>query len=149
MNAQITGTMRAVAVPLDSAHGLIGNVQAGDHVDVIAGFNVEPINRKGQPVQGGVARPVTKTIIQDALVLSVPSQTSSGLSGSASTTTSNVVLELNQDQAAEVAFSVDNGKVWLSLVPQSGAKEGPPPFVTLETLLFGLKPIAAQNSFRG
>jgi Flp pilus assembly protein CpaB len=149
LNAQITGTMRAVAVPLDSAHGLIGNVQAGDHVDVIAGFNVEPINRKGQPVQGGVARPVTKTIIQDALVLSVPTQTSSGLSGSASTTTSNVVLELNQDQAAEVTFSVDNGKVWLSLVPQSGAKEGPPPFVTLETLLFGLKPIAAQNSFRG
>ena len=33
---------RAMTIPLDSAHGMIGNVQAGDHVDVLAGFEVQP-----------------------------------------------------------------------------------------------------------
>src|SRR4051812_10068380 len=33
---------RAVTIPLDSAHGMLANVQAGDHVDVLAGFDVDP-----------------------------------------------------------------------------------------------------------
>ena len=37
---RITGDERAISVPIDSAHGLIGQVRAGDHVDVYVGLNV-------------------------------------------------------------------------------------------------------------
>src|SRR5438552_7106074 len=39
---KITSRERAMTIPLDSAHGMIGDVTAGDHVDVLGGFNVEP-----------------------------------------------------------------------------------------------------------
>jgi Flp pilus assembly protein CpaB len=147
LNYQITGTQRAVAIPLDSAHGLIGLVHTGDHVDVMAGFNVVPIARNGVPTtNSGQPRPVLKRIIQNALVLSAPSSTPSGIGAG---TSSNVVLRLSDSQAADVAFAVDNGKVWLTLRPQSGGKQTTPGIVTIETELLGIKPITALRSFGG
>src|SRR5215831_10844480 len=43
----LTKAERLISIPLDSAHGLIGTVQAGDHVDVFAGFNVLPLGPGG------------------------------------------------------------------------------------------------------
>ena len=39
LRGQLKGNQRAIAVPLDSAHGIVGEVRTGDHVDVLAGFN--------------------------------------------------------------------------------------------------------------
>ncbi|HEX5469325.1 MAG TPA: Flp pilus assembly protein CpaB [Gaiellaceae bacterium] len=146
---RITGDQRAVAVPLDEAHGLIGHVRAGDHVDVLAGFNVQRVDRNGVPISnGGAARPVLKRIIEDVLVLDVPEETSSGFGGNR--TDANVVLRLDESQAADLAFASDNGKVWFSLRPQSGAEAAAnPPFVTLETLLLGVKSVTIVRSFGG
>src|SRR5436190_10756328 len=47
---EVTGLQRAISIPLDSAHGMIGEVKAGDHVDVLAGFNKENGAGSGQPV---------------------------------------------------------------------------------------------------
>jgi len=38
---RLRGFDRAIAVPLDEAHGMIGNVRAGDHVDVLAGIGLQ------------------------------------------------------------------------------------------------------------
>src|SRR3989442_8438870 len=38
---KLAANQRAVSVPVDSGHGLIGDVHPGDHVDVYAGFLVE------------------------------------------------------------------------------------------------------------
>lgn len=145
---RITADQRAVSVPLDEAHGLIGQVRPGDHVDILGGFNVVRIDRNGTPVQqGGAARPVLKLLMENILVLEVPTGQGGGLGTGAKE--GNVVLRLTDRQAAELAFASDNGKIWLSLRPQSGAQPAEPSFVTLETLLLGVKPVTVVKSFGG
>jgi Flp pilus assembly protein CpaB len=145
---RITGDQRAVSIPLDEAHGLIGHVRAGDHVDILGGFNIVRIDRKGVPFQqGGSARPVLKLLMENILVLEVPTDAGGGLGGGSKE--ANVVLRLSDQQAAELAFASDNGKIWFSLRPQSGGQPAAPSFVTLETLLLGVKPITVLRSFGG
>jgi Flp pilus assembly protein CpaB len=137
---KLTGTKRAITIPLDSAHGMIGDVQAGDHVDVLAGFNVQP-DGAARP------RPVLKTLLQDVLVLQAPTTAKS--SGLSSGKTQNVVLRTSDEEAAKIAFSSDNGKVWIVLRPKAAAEQSKPTFETLETLLFGVKPLNARKRVRG
>jgi Flp pilus assembly protein CpaB len=139
VTAAVSGYERAISVPLDSAHGLVGYVQAGDHVDVMAGFNVIGNDGKQHPIQ--------KTIMQNILVLDAPS--SSGSSGlGASSQTQNVVLQMTDEQASDLAFSSDNGKVWLILRGGAGSLQHQEQVVTLDTLLFGVPPVAITNAFR-
>jgi Flp pilus assembly protein CpaB len=129
---------RAVTVPLDTAHGMIGQVQAGDRVDVFAGFQVQP-DGSGRP------RPVLRVLLQDVEVLKAPS--ASGKSGglSSSNQTQNVVLRVKEKDAPQLAFSSDNGKVWISLRPQAGASQDKPSLITLDRLLLGLDPIPVDR----
>jgi Flp pilus assembly protein CpaB len=145
---KISADQRAVSIPLDTAHGLIGHVRAGDHVDILGGFNIARVDRNGTPMQsGGAARPVLKLLMEDILVLTVPAEAAGGIGGGGRDAT--FVLRLTDQQAAELAFASDNGKIWFSLRPQSGAKAAAPSFVTLETLLLGVKPVTVVKSFGG
>lgn len=126
VKGSLTGSDRAVAIPVDSARGLVGDVSAGDRVDVLASFSVE--RGDGRP------RPVTRMLLQDALVLKADA------AGSASES-SKVVVRADDRQAAVVAFAVDNGKMWVMLRPPSRAEQSRPALVTVETLLTGLKPL--------
>ena len=136
----LTDEERIVSVPLDAAHGLIGQAQEGDHVDIYAGFNVIPLGADGRPLNGGTARPVLRRIMSDIPVVQMDGE------GSKAT---NVSLRVNDEQAAQLAFASDNGKVWLSLRPAVGAKESKPGIVTVETLLLGVRPITAVRSLGG
>jgi Flp pilus assembly protein CpaB len=131
---------RAVTIPLDTAHGMIGQVQAGDRVDVFAGFQVQPEGAGGRP------RAVLRVLLQDVEVLKAPS--AGGKSGgglTSSSQTQNVVLRVKEKDAPQLAFSSDNGKVWISLRPQAGAKQDKPSLVTLDRLLLGLEPIPVDR----
>jgi Flp pilus assembly protein CpaB len=141
--SELTGVQRIVAIPLDAAHGLIGEVAAGNHVDVYAGFSVIPLNPDGTPIAGAQSRPVLRRIVTDVPVVSVGTK-----NGALGSTTTKVLLKLTDKQAADLAFSSDNGKVWLSLRPGAGAESSPPEIVTLETVLFGVRPIAVLNTLR-
>jgi Flp pilus assembly protein CpaB len=46
---RLRGFNRAIAVPLDESHGMIGNVKAGDRVDVLAGLGLQPAGGVGGP----------------------------------------------------------------------------------------------------
>lgn len=138
----LTAAQRVVSVPLDAAHGLSGEVQAGDHVDVFAGFNVIPLRPDGTPSQGGQARPVLRLIMQDVPVVQVASK--AGL-GAASTT--NVSLRVNDQQAADLAFASDNGKLWLALRPPTGARPARPGIVSVETMLLGVPSVQVLRTF--
>ena len=138
--SSLTDAQRIVSVPLDAAHGLIGQAQVGDHVDIYAGFNVIPLGADGRPLNGGTARPVLKMIMSDVPVVQVDGEGSK---------TSKVSLRVNDEQAAQLAFASDNGKVWLSLRPAVGAKGTKPGLVTVETLLLGIRPITAVRSLGG
>lgn len=103
--SQLTGVERAIAVPVDTAHGLIGFVHAGDHVDLMTSSSA---------AQGGVT-----PLAQNVVVLSVPSAGGGGVAGGSSA--SEVLLNVSQKQAAQLAFAADNGKIWLTLRPPVGA----------------------------
>jgi Flp pilus assembly protein CpaB len=144
----LTGDERAIAIPLDSAHGLTPFIQAGDHVDIIGGFDVIPIGTNGAPVNsGGQARPVLKAIAQDVKVLDVPSGDSSATSSG--NNTGNVVVEVTEQQAWDIDFATKNGTVFLAARGQTGATSSRPSLVTLETLLLGVQPIKIYKSFGG
>ena len=132
---------RIVSIPLDSAHGLSGELQAGDHVDVYAGFSVIPLNADGTPIAGGQSRPVLRLIMSDITVVAVGSKSGFGSS------TTNVSLKVNDVQAAKLAFASDNGKLWLALRPATGGTSSPPTIVTVETMLLGQSPVTAIHSF--
>jgi Flp pilus assembly protein CpaB len=137
----LTKAQRLITIPLDSSHGLIGQVTNGDHVDVFAGFNVIPLDARGVPLQGGTTRPVLKLILQDVPVMSVNKATQGN--------NANVSLRVDDAAAQNLAFASDNGKLWLVLRPPSGAKPSAPRLVTVETLLLGVPPVAVQRSLGG
>jgi Flp pilus assembly protein CpaB len=129
--AKLSGTDRAVSVPLDAAHGHVGQVSSGSHVDVIAGFNVQ--NGSGN------SRPVMRTLARNLSVLKVDK------AGTGSSDDTNVTLRASATMATEIAFAVENGKVWIVLRPAAGAKEVEPRVVTADALLFGVKPLQVSK----
>ncbi len=147
VTTKITGNQRAISIPLDSAAGLTPFLQAGDHVDILAGFNVIPIGPNGAPLNGNSqARPVEKVIAQDIKVLEVPSTSSS------TTTTSNsgnIVVQVTDQQAWDIAFAINNGTVFLAGAPQAGNESTRPSLVTLETMLLGIQPVKVYRSLGG
>jgi Flp pilus assembly protein CpaB len=135
----LTGTQRIVTVPLDTAHGLIGHVQAGDRVDVYAGFNITPV---GTVTTGAQAFPVIRRLMENILVVDV---SGSGKSAVGQQNNTNVSLRMTDAQAAKVAFAADNGKVWLALRPAVNAHSTKPGLVTVESEVFGLPPLPVSK----
>jgi Flp pilus assembly protein CpaB len=121
MSAQITGSQRAIAVSLDGSHGLIGPLAAGDHVDAYVNLG------------GGQSGSVLKFLGSDILVLGVPGVSGGpGASGS-----SNVVLRVPANRAADFALASDSGKMWLTLRPQANATPTPRADSSIPALLAG------------
>jgi Flp pilus assembly protein CpaB len=135
----LTRFQRVVTIPLDTAHGLIGHVQAGDRVDVYAGFNITPV---GTVTTGTQAYPVVRRLMENVLVVDVSGKASGGIGQQGN---SNVSLRMNDAQAAKVAFASDNGKVWLALRPAANAKSTRPGIVTVESEVFGLPPLPVSR----
>jgi Flp pilus assembly protein CpaB len=138
----LTDRERIVTVPLDSAHGLVNELESGNRVDVYAGFNVIPLARNGTPIAGGQARPMLRLIVPDVPVVKIGAKKT----GSSA---SDVSLRVNDVKAAQIAFASDNGKLWLALRPSAGAKSAKPGIVTVETLLLGVPPIKVIRSVGG
>lgn len=126
LRGQLKGNQRAIAIPVDDSHGLVGEIRTGDHVDVLAGFN----STSGSTGQG---RPQLRTLMEDVLVLKAPSADAN--KGSQTDTT--VTLRVNASDAAKVAFAADNGKVWIVMRPPTGGSNQAPSAVSLDSLLSG------------
>jgi pilus assembly protein CpaB len=137
--SKLTADDRAVGVAVDMAHGLIGQVQAGDHVDVMAGFLVKP-DGAAQP------RPISRTLIQDVEVLEAPAPDAKAPAGAAANTQMhNVVLRVKEMDALQLTFAADNGKVWIALRPQVGAEQGALSLTNLDRLVTGADPIPLKD----
>ncbi|HET8537490.1 MAG TPA: Flp pilus assembly protein CpaB [Solirubrobacteraceae bacterium] len=129
--AKLAATDRAVSIPLDAAHGLIGAINAGDHVDVLAGFNIQSTNG---------TRPVMRVLATNVSVLKVDKSSGAGTGANA-----DVTLRVNADMATKVAFAADNGKLWVVLRPAAGAKDPSASVVSVNSLLFGVKPLQVNG----
>jgi Flp pilus assembly protein CpaB len=135
---QIRGRERAISLPFTQYGGLVGDLKAGDHVDVIGAFMLDPS-------AGGSVRPVSRLLIQDALVLKAPDELEGGATGS-STRLQPVVLRATDEEAVALAFASGNGALWLALRPTAGAKQmSRPSAQTLSNMLFGVAPISERE----
>ena len=119
ITSELTAASRAIAIPVDSAHGLVGFVQAGDHVDILSSFG-----------GAGNAQAGAQLVAQNILVLSAPGGGGGGTLGSGNGGGGNIVLNVPVKLAQELAFIADNGKIWVILrppvgaIPASGAQTG-------------------------
>jgi Flp pilus assembly protein CpaB len=115
---QLTGSWRAIALPpLDSAHGLAPDIQAGDHVDVYA----QLAGRLG-------------LVMSNVLVLASPTQATPG---SSAPVTGNYILRVPTSKAARFAYIGQNGDYWLVLRPASKARPTPPVLEPNSSILQG------------
>lgn len=112
---QLTGRQRAIAIPVDSAHGVNGVVGAGNFVDIYIGTS------------GGQGQLVT-LLASNVYVLQAP------VGGAG-----NFIFRVPTRQASRFAFASDNTKIWLVLRPQVGASRTPPTTATLASLLAGAR----------
>lgn len=109
---------RAIEVPMDEAHGDTDVLSAGDHVDIYTTFTFA--EKKRSP-----SVPTMILLVPDALVLK-PASPTPVISGGKPIGGGDLVLAISSQQAAEVAFAADNGKLFLALRP-TNAK---PPYAT-------------------
>jgi Flp pilus assembly protein CpaB len=138
--SQLAPNQRAISVALDTSHGLVGVVHAGDRVDVFVGVNAAGTGGAG----AGAAE---RLLIPNVPVLSSAQSSNGGLGsgGTSVTTQSDVVLKVNASDAGALAFASDNGKIWLVLrganatEPRTEAQS----IYTVNSLLLGSKPLRA------
>jgi pilus assembly protein CpaB len=122
LQTKISGSDRAISVQIDAEHGMVGQIAAGDHIDIFVG-----VNRIGP----SGSQPIIKLLMADVTVLRAPIGAGSGL----------YTLRATGRQAAVLAYAADNGHLWFVLRPASGAKTVIPGFVSAQSLLLGLKPV--------
>jgi Flp pilus assembly protein CpaB len=131
LTSELGPTQRAMTITLNSAHGMIGQVHSGDHVDVYAGLSTEP--------GSGRSIPVLRLLMSNIQVLVAASGGSGGglTGGSAQNEEGNVTLKVGADQAGELAYAADNGKVWLVLRPANATPTSAAPLTSTQSLLLG------------
>jgi pilus assembly protein CpaB len=123
LGSKLTGKQRAISVPVDTVHGMIGMVAGGDRVDVYA-------NLSG----------VIKAVLQNVYVLGVSSGGSSGGIGSGGGgSASGITLRVSPAGAGRLAFASDNGKIWIVLRPATRGGQITANSTTLQKLLSGSK----------
>jgi Flp pilus assembly protein CpaB len=115
--SELAPTERAISIPLDTSHGLSSVVEAGDHVDVYAGMDldVNGSTSSGANVSSGSASVGTRLLLADVPVLAANLNGGAGVGSSGVGQQSNVLLKVPATEAGALAFASDNGKIWLVL----------------------------------
>jgi len=124
IRAQLSGTMRAVQVPGDANQLLVGTLEAGDHVDLVANLHSE---------DGGGTSATTRIVLRDLTVLSAPSD--SKLSASSSST--SAILAVTDTQVQRLFFVLKNADWTLELRPVVNAADSGERVETYESVLKG------------
>jgi pilus assembly protein CpaB len=136
--AQLAPAERAVTLSLDSEHGMLGVINTGDHVDVYAGVS--------EQAAAGQTSPILRLLIPNVAVLKAGSDTSTTGIATGSNSTSQVTLNVPDGEVGALAWAADNGKVWLVLRPANATATPAPSAVTVQSMLFGTKPVSPQGN---
>jgi pilus assembly protein CpaB len=122
LGSRLTGNQRAMSIPIDTVHGMIGQVVPGDRIDIYANLNG-----------------VIKAIMQNVLVLGVTGATTGDLA--TTTGASAMTLRLSPRGASRMAFASDNGKIWVVLRPATRGGRIGANLTTLQQLLGSSKTV--------
>jgi Flp pilus assembly protein CpaB len=112
---KLVGTQRAMTVPVGTAEGNIGQIEAGSKVDILAGFDGQIVN--------GSAQAVTNVVARDVLVLRVPEDSSA----TGRSDEKNVTVRVTDSQASRIASAADAGHLWLTIRPPTLAQDSSTP----------------------
>jgi Flp pilus assembly protein CpaB len=102
IRSRLTKRERAIQIPIDKVHGLLGTIRAGDRVDILAAFNAA----NGA---SGTGTPTLEPLIRDIRIMRNAGD--------------SVILETTDREAATLAFAADNAKLWFLLRPPVGAED--------------------------
>ena len=99
IDSQITGKERALSISIDAIHGSLGQLKAGDDVDIYF-----------RSTRKGTGEPQIELFRDAVRVLAVPGPTSATL-----------ILRTTTRDAPKFAYAADNVGLWFVLRPAAGA----------------------------
>jgi Flp pilus assembly protein CpaB len=114
----LAGFDRAMSVPVDRAHGMLGRIEDGSRVDVFVSSD-----------PGAGMQSIVTLAARDVLVLAVPDVSDTGSASRKEQTT----IRVPDSAVPLIAAGADSGDVWLVLRPAVGARNSKP--VTVQDLL--------------
>jgi Flp pilus assembly protein CpaB len=145
--------LEAIVVALDAPRAVSGAMAGGDFVTIYATFQDVPVKqKKNQTTTTSSSAPQQQPQTEDVTVVLVPQvqvlrvavpQQSTGVSGnvtSDTTGTISVALGLKPEDAQKFVFALEQGKVWLSLLPPNGEGVELKP-LTVEGIIGGAKKV--------
>jgi len=141
----------AVSVEIDAPPGGLGNIQAGDYVQVFATY--QSITVIPVPLQQFIRSPatsvaqkqlpsVTLTLIPTVKVLKIQNPPVDVETGRTDISRIQVTFDLEPEDAQNLVYAQENASIWLGLLPpkEEGLTNLKPSMVPLELLLGKKKP---------
>jgi Flp pilus assembly protein CpaB len=146
---QLEKTERAVRVNVDTASGVLGQVRAGDYVDVFVTIKIKDTGTiapggavDASPLNGGNDRYFTRRLLTKVRVLEVPElskEKSGGLAKDANADKMLVMLAVSQADATKLVFTQTNpdaANLWFVVrPPESQAQDMPLTLETIESMI--------------
>jgi len=120
--AVITSKKRAVAVKVDKIIGVAGFINAGNRVDVLVTI-----------ASGKTSAPVTKTVLENVLVLAVGPDLEK--KGKEPSPTDVITLEVTPEEAEKLALASTEGKLQMALRNYNDGEDVVTKGITVPTLL--------------
>jgi Flp pilus assembly protein CpaB len=126
IRAQLKGNLRAMQIAGDERQLLLGTLQDGDRVDVVASIQVNGLNQVS----------ASRIVLRGLLVLKAPETTQiSSKLGSNPNQPYSTMLAVTDSQAQKLFFVTENGKWALELRPVTDAADSPESVDTAQTVL--------------
>jgi Flp pilus assembly protein CpaB len=126
IRGQLKGNMRALVVPGDANQLLVGTLEDGDRIDVVASWTYPE----------GAQIHVSRTVLRDIKVLHAPSEsTVQNHLGSAASSPYAAVLALSDTQSRKLFWMMKNGEWSFELRPVVKATDSVEGFDTSESIL--------------
>ena len=147
----ITEGHLAVSVEIDAPQGGLGNIVAGDNVQVFAtyqGVTLIPVPLKQYITSSSSVTapqkqlpPITLTLIPTVRVLKIQNPPVDVETGRTDSSRIQVTLDLLPEDAQNLVFAQENARVWLGLLPpkEEGLTNLRPSTVPLDKILEGAK----------
>ena len=130
LSTTLAPNQRAIAIPLDSARGIVDDIRVGDNVDVYINHDLAC----------GRSDRTLRLLMQGVPVVEIRKS---------SERATHFTLRVKAEQAANLAYASDVGTLWFTLRPRTGAKPSPRSFVTEDTQVLRAAPGQALRACGG
>jgi Flp pilus assembly protein CpaB len=125
IRAQLKGTMRAVEVAGDAQQLLVGTLQSGDRVDLVANLRTDASSSAA----------ATRIVLRDLTVLTAPTDSTLSKVSGGTNGNSSAILAVSDTQVQRLFYVMKNADWTLELRPVVNAADSKERVETLDTVL--------------